>query len=456
MKRIHFIAIGGSAMHNLALALHAKGYIVTGSDDEIFEPARSRLAAAGLLPESEGWYPSRLDAMPDAVILGMHAKADNPELLRAGELRIPVFSYPEYLYEQSKDKTRIVIGGSHGKTTITAMILHALRHAGIETGFMVGARLPGFDIMVGLSDTAPYMVFEGDEYLTSPIDPRPKFHLYRPHLALISGIAWDHINVFPEFSGYVDQFRQFIRLTEAGGTVFYAAGDEVLAALCSESFPHVNLKSYSYPSYRVEGEQTLVIHEGEAFPLQVFGRHNLLNAAGAAAICDMLSVGRRDFWQAMTTFRGAANRLECLAKSDTTAVYKDFAHAPSKVKATVQAVREQYPGRKLVACLELHTYSSLSRQFLSQYKGSLEHADTAMVYYNPHALQIKRLPPVDPDDIDAGFAKPQLLVFNDSDGLKQSLLSLDYRNSVLLLMSSGNFDGMNLDSIAASVTGNNI
>ncbi len=455
MKRVHFIAIGGSAMHNLALALHTKGIFVTGSDDEIFEPARSRLAAAGLLPESVGWFPARLDVRPDAVILGMHAKADNPELLRARELHIPVFSYPEYLYEQSKHKKRIVIGGSHGKTTITAMILHAMQHAGIETDYMVGARLPGFDIMVGLSDTAPYMVFEGDEYLTSPIDPRPKFHLYRPHLALISGIAWDHINVFPEFSTYVEQFRQFIRLTEAGGTVCYASGDEVLARLCSESFPHVNLQAYTYPEYRVSGDQTLVIHEGEAFPMQVFGRHNLLNASGAASVCDILSVGRRDFWQAMTTFKGASNRLECLAKTENTAVYKDFAHAPSKVKATVMAVREQYPGRKLVACLELHTYSSLSKQFLSQYTGALDHADTAMVYYNPHALQIKRLPAVDPADITAGFGNQKLQVFNDSALLQQYLLSLDYRNAVLLLMSSGDFDGMNLDQLAAAASGNN-
>lgn len=444
---VHFIAIGGSAMHNLALALYQKGYTVTGSDDEIFEPSKSRLAKCGLLPEREGWFPGKLNPPPDAVILGMHAKADNPELLRAKELGIRIFSYPEYLYEQAKDKKRIVIGGSHGKTTITAMILHVLKAEGIDCDFMVGAQLEGFDVMVKLSEEAQIMVFEGDEYLTSPIDRRPKFHLYQPDIALLSGVAWDHINVFPTFENYVEQFTGFIRLITPGGTLIWCDEDDTLQRICRETRSDITLIPYTTPSYRVEHETTTLITEDGPVPLLVFGRHNLMNLNGARLVCRQLGVPDRQFFDAIQTFGGASKRLELLVNRDTFTLYKDFAHAPSKVKATINAVREQYPERTLVACLELHTYSSLSENFLHHYTRSMDEADVAIVYFNHHAIQLKRLPEITADQIREGFSQPSLEVFDDSTKLEDRLRGLPKENVVFLMMSSGNFDGIKLDEL---------
>lgn len=451
MNRVHFIAVGGSAMHNLALALKQKGYQVSGSDDEIFEPARGRLEEQGLLPPEEGWFPEKIDNALDAIILGMHAKSDNPELLRAQELGVRVYSYPEYLYEQAKDKTRIVIGGSHGKTTITAMVLHAMQVAGIEADYMVGAKLEGFDIMVRLSNTAQYIVFEGDEYLTSPIDRRPKFHLYKPHIALLSGIAWDHINVFPTFDDYLEQFRIFIHLIEPGGTLVFCMDDTVLKELCELEAGSLSKIPYSLPDYHVCNEKTYVTRMGVDYPIQVFGKHNLLNCKGAQLICRQIGIDEEVFWKSMQTFKGASNRLEKIGETQSTLVYKDFAHAPSKVEATINALKEQYPDRELVACLELHTFSSLSAEFLSHYKGTMDKADKAIVYFNPHALQLKRLPELKKEMVMEGFGKPDILVFNDSMLLKQQLEQLSWGKTNLLLMSSGNFDGMKLDELLAVV-----
>ncbi|HNY03277.1 MAG TPA: Mur ligase family protein, partial [Bacteroidales bacterium] len=373
--RVHFIAIGGSAMHNLAIALHRKGYQITGSDDEIFEPSKSRLAACGLLPPSQGWDPVRITPGLDAVILGMHAKADNPELLKATELGLKIFSYPEYLYEQSKAKKRVVIGGSHGKTTITAMILHVLKHAGIDCDYMVGAQLDGFDVMVRLSEDAQVMVIEGDEYLTSPIDRRPKFHLYKPDIAILSGIAWDHINVFPTFDNYVDQFRIFIRQITPGGTLVYCDDDPELARICPAARGDIRIQPYGVMPHVIRDGVTWIRRAGDEVPLRIFGRHNLLNLNGALHVCRELGVDDSLFYEAIRTFGGASKRLEEIAREGQRVVYKDFAHAPSKVKATLQAVRDQYPGRTVIACLELHTYSSLSGEFLGHYQGSLDPAD---------------------------------------------------------------------------------
>ncbi|NQV03126.1 MAG: peptidoglycan synthetase, partial [Bacteroidia bacterium] len=439
---VHFIAIGGSAMHNLAIALHQKGYSVTGSDDEIFEPSKSRLAALGLLPPGEGWFPDRILPGLDAVILGMHAKADNPELKRAEELGIRIFSYPEYLYEQARNKTRVVIGGSHGKTTITAMILHVLRQNGIDCDFMVGAQLEGFDVMVKLSDEAPVMIFEGDEYLTSPIDLRPKFHLYQPDIALLSGVAWDHINVFPTFEYYVDQFREFIRLISQDGTLIFCDEDEVLKQICRESREDLTRFPYTTPIYRVENGTTHLITADGSHTLQIFGQHNLLNLNGARLVCNQLGVSDHQFYEAITTFAGASKRLELLAKGESFAMFKDFAHAPSKVKATIDAIKEQFPERTIVACLELHTYSSLSQEFLHHYSGVMEKADIAIVYFNPHAIQLKRLKKITADQIKTGFNQPTLEVYNDSEKMKERLQRLPKEDTVFLMMSSGNFDSL--------------
>ncbi|MHC1707101.1 MAG: UDP-N-acetylmuramate--L-alanine ligase [Bacteroidales bacterium] len=451
MRKVHFIAIGGSAMHNLALALHIKGYRVSGSDDEIFEPAKSRLAQHGLLPEREGWFPEKIDAMPDAIILGMHAKADNPELIRAQQLGIQVFSYPEFLYDQSRNKTRIVVGGSHGKTSITAMVLHAMQYAGIEADYMVGAKLEGFDIMVRLTDTAKFMVFEGDEYLTSPIDRRPKFHLYRPDIALISGIAWDHINVFPTFEDYLEQFRIFIRLTSKEGTLIYCHADENVRNICEKEPLPVNKIPYTAPASEILAGNTFILENDKKYPVRIFGNHNLLNLSGAQKICESIGIPSDAFWTSMATFPGASNRLEKIGHSGTTTVFKDFAHAPSKVAATIKAVKEQYPDTRLVACLELHTYSSLSEAFLPHYKGSMDMADVAVVYFNPHALQLKRLPDITHEMVAAGFDREDIVIFNDSAMLVDYLYGLPWANSNLLLMSSGNFDGMKLDELLSVV-----
>ncbi len=449
--KAHFIAIGGSAMHNLAIALHNKGYVITGSDDEIFEPSRTRLASLGLLPETEGWFPEKIHPGLDAVILGMHARADNPELLRATELGLRVFSYPEYLYEQAKEKTRIVIGGSHGKTTITAMILHAFRFAGIDTDYMVGARLEGFDVMVRITEQAPFMIFEGDEYLTSPIDPRPKFHLYRPHIALLSGIAWDHINVFKTFEDYVKQFEIFAGLIEHHGKLIWCTSDPQVKAIAGQLRPDITSVPYGLPAHGQTGDRLSVVYGEKEYPLQVFGEHNLLNVSGAMQICKLAGISAETFLTSMATFKGAANRLEKIGASAHNTFYRDFAHAPSKVKATVNAMAGLYPGRKLTAVLELHTYSSLNRDFLPQYQSALEKADEAIVYYNPHALQIKRLPFITTHDIEMAFGYDGLRVYNDSALLGHYLLNRDWTNRNLLMMSSGNFDNLKMDTLAEVV-----
>ncbi|MCR4829624.1 MAG: peptidoglycan synthetase [Bacteroidales bacterium] len=455
--KVHFIAIGGSAMHNLAIALHHKGYTVTGSDDEIFDPARSRLQQLGLLPPAEGWFPERITPDLDAVVLGMHARIDNPELLRAQELGLKIYSYPEYLYEQSKDKLRIVVGGSHGKTTTTAMILHVLKHCNIEADYMVGAQLQGFDVMVRLSNTAKVMVIEGDEYLTSPIDPRPKFHLYRPHVGIITGIEWDHINVFPTFENYKSQFAKYIDLIEEGGTLIYCDDDPVVheVAMANRRTDIAKLP-YDVPQYYVEeGVTWLSATDGrEAVPLEIFGRHNLLNLTAARLACRELGVQDADFDAAIQSFAGASKRLECLYKSQRYALYKDFAHAPSKLRATIAATREQFADSCLVACMELHTYSSLSANFLSHYAGCMAQADVPFVYFNPHALKLKKLPPLEREQVAQAFGIPVEQVFNDSKALKATLLDVvdntaaEGRKCTLLMMSSGNFDGLDFNQLA--------
>ncbi|MFB6341216.1 UDP-N-acetylmuramate--L-alanine ligase [Saccharicrinis sp. FJH62] len=446
--KIHFIAIGGSAMHNLALALHHKGYEVTGSDDEIFEPSKSRLKAAGILPEAWGWYPEKITKELDAIILGMHARKDNPELLEAQKKGIKVYSYPEYLYEQTKDKKRVVIGGSHGKTTITSMVMHVLRHQNINFDYMVGAQLEGFDTMVRLSHDAEIAVFEGDEYLSSPIDMRPKFHLYQPHIALLSGVAWDHINVFPTFDEYVMQFQTFVQLIEIRGELVYFEADEILKHIARQSRSDIRKTPYGTPKYKVINEVMNLETEYGPVPLNVFGEHNLQNIEGARNVCKALGVNDKDFYAAIESFMGASKRLQTLAKNDNLAVYLDFAHSPSKLKATVDAVKLKYPDKTVIACMELHTFSSLKKDFLPQYSGSMEKADEANVYFNPHVVEHKKLDPITKQDVANGFNGKNVTVYDHSDQLITNLKTKDLRNCVVLLMSSGNFDGVDLATFA--------
>ena len=444
---IHFIAIGGSAMHNLALALHQKGDTITGSDDEIFEPSKSRLTKAGLLPEAFGWFPKKITSDIDAVILGMHAKADNPELLKAQELGLKIYSYPEYLYEHSKNKTRVVIGGSHGKTTITSMILHVLHYHGKKVDYMVGAQLEGFDTMVHLTNNNDFIVLEGDEYLSSPIDRRPKFHLYKPNIALLSGIAWDHINVFPTFENYVEQFKIFIDSIVKGGSINYNEEDPVLKEIVLASENTIRKIAYHTPDYTVENGITFLETDEGAMPLEIFGAHNLNNLAGAKWICQHLGVDQDHFYEAIADFKGASKRLEKIVEKERFTAYKDFAHSPSKVQATTQAVKEQFPHRKLIACLELHTYSSLTPQFLKEYQNALDAADVAVVFYSPHAVAIKKLEPITQEQIADAFRRKDLVIFTQPTDFKEYLFSQDFDNTVLLLMSSGNYGGLDLEEV---------
>lgn len=447
--RVHFIAIGGSAMHNLALALHENGFEVSGSDDEVFEPSRSRLAARGLLPAREGWQPELITRELDAIILGMHARQDNPELLRAQELGLKVYSYPEYLYEQCRDKTRVVIGGSHGKTTVTSMIMHALRFQGVDFDYMVGAQLEGFDTMVRLSKTAKIAVFEGDEYLSSPIDLRPKFLWYRPHLALLTGVAWDHINVFPTEEGYNEQFRLFADTVDENGYLTWFSGDSVLQKLFTETTWPFRVEPYSELEQAEEDGPSRIWYGERSWPVPVFGAHNRQNMAGALKVCQQLGLSAGQFLEAMASFKGAARRLQVLREKSDAAVFYDFAHAPSKLRASIAAVKEQYPGRRLLACMELHTFSSLSKDFLPQYQGTMALADEALVYFNPQVLAHKRLPVVSAAEVAQAFGLPETAVVTSNAELLERLRGFSLQEANLLIMTSGNFGGLKVQDFVA-------
>jgi UDP-N-acetylmuramate: L-alanyl-gamma-D-glutamyl-meso-diaminopimelate ligase len=444
--RIHLIAIGGAAMHNLAIALHQKGFEVTGSDDVIYEPSSSRLAKYGLLPAQMGWDERRIGSDIDVVILGMHARTDNPELLRAQELGLKIYSYPAYIYEQSKDKLRVVIGGSHGKTTITSMILHVLNYFQKDFDYLVGAQLSGFDTMVKITDSAPVMIIEGDEYLASPIDRRPKFHLYHANIAVISGIAWDHINVFPTFEDYVLQFSKFIDTISPKGKLIYCENDIELKLTVEQSTANIEKIPYAIPEHEVIDGITYLLPQRT--PLKVFGDHNLMNLNAAKLVCEQLGIGQEEFYKAIASFSGAAKRLELLSTVNQTNVYKDFAHSPSKLKATLNAVKDQFKGRKLVAMIELHTFSSLNKAFLQEYKDSMKAADVAIVYIDDHTFAQKQMEPLTANDIRSAFNDNNVLFFCNRLKLEEYLKNLDFKNTNLLLMSSGNYAGMDLLTLA--------
>ncbi len=445
--KIHFIAIGGSVMHNMALAMNNAGHTVSGSDDEIFEPAKSRLSAKGILPAETGWFAEKIHTGLDAIILGMHAREDNPELIRAKEVGLKIYSFPEYIYEQSRNKTRVVIGGSHGKTTITAMIMHVLHTLGRDFDYMVGAQLEGFETMFRISD-APVIILEGDEYLTSTLDRRPKFHLYKPNIALLTGIAWDHINVFPTFEIYIEQFRKFIELIEPNGSLIYCETDPILNDICSQARYGIKLFPYATPQHTIKNGITTVTFGELHSDIQVFGKHNLANLNGARLVCENLGISAAEFLEAIKTFKGAAKRLELVGKNSGAAFYKDFAHSPSKLKASLDAVSEQFPERKLVACMELHTYSSLNSDFLQEYHAAMDKADVAIVYYSAHALEIKKMPPLSQELIKRSFGRNDLLIFTDRDQLTAFLKTQTWKNQNLLMMSSGGYDGLDFAGLS--------
>ena len=448
---IHFIAIGGSAMHNLAIALHQKGYTISGSDDTIHDPSKSRLEKYNLLPTEFGWFPEKITNAIDVVILGMHAKKDNIELLKAQELGVKIVSYPEFLYEQSKDKTRVVIGGSHGKTTITSMILHVLNYHDKEVDYMVGAQLDGFETMVHLTEENDFIVLEGDEYLSSPTDMRPKFHLYKPNIALISGIAWDHINVFPTFENYKEQFKIFTDSMINGGSMVYNSEDRNVAEIVESSENHIKKYPYETPNHFIDNGITYLETEEGDLPLEIFGKHNLQNLAGAKWICQHMGIDEDDFYEAIASFSGASKRLEKISENSETVIFKDFAHSPSKVSATTKAVSEQYKNRTLIACLELHTYSSLNAEFLSEYHGALDAADKAVVFYSPHAVEIKQLEQVSKAQIANAFQRDDLLIFTNPKEFHDFLFGQDLKSTALVLMSSGNYGGLDFEKLKSLI-----
>ncbi len=452
--RVHFISIGGSVMHQLAIALHKKGYMVTGTDDEIFEPARSNLEKEGLLPKQIGWQPSLITSEIDAIILGMHAKSDNPELLKAQELGLTIYSFPEYIFHESRDKKRVVVGGSHGKTTTTAMIMHVLKQLNRDFDYLVGAKLEGFSQSVNITN-APVIICEGDEYPASALERKPKFHFLFPHVAILTGIAWDHINVFPTFPFYLEQFVIFINKIEIGGVLIYNASDPVLKELVEANLrSDIRYQPYGVPAHMIQDGKTTVTIEGITGQLKVFGNHNLMNLNAAFLACRELGVSVTDFIQAIASFTGAAKRLELLASNQSTNVYRDFAHAPSKVKATIEAVKQQYPDRQLIAVLELHTYSSLNEEFMKQYNGALDKADQAIVFYSKHALELKRMPDLPAEKVIEGFQKKGLLVMNAKEALYEWLQKQSYTQTNLVLMSSGNYDGLDMLTFANKITHN--
>ncbi|HXA03087.1 MAG TPA: Mur ligase family protein [Cytophagaceae bacterium] len=447
-KKIHFIAIGGSVMHNLALALHEKGYLITGSDDEIFEPSKSRLAKAGILPDSTTWDPSKIHKELHAVILGMHANPDNPELLKAKELGLKIYTYPEYIYQQSLDKQRVVIAGSHGKTTITGMILHVMKYFNRKFDYLIGTPLEGFDITVKLSDDAPIIIIEGDEHLNSSIDRTPKFLKYHHHIGLVSAVAWDHINIFPTLDEYVKQFDAFADATPKAGTLIFCESDAVAAMVCKKERDDVTLFEYKAHKNDIENKQTYLITDVGEVPVHVFGKHNMKNLSGAKAVLSKIGITDKMFYEAIQSFKGVANRLEILAEGKTTIIFKDFAHAPSELKASTNAVKKQFEKRSLTAVLELHTYSSLNKEFLSQYADSFKGADQPVVYYNLTSIEHKEMEPVNEKELKEAFNSSDLKVFTDSLKLKKYLLDNAWDNKNLLLMSSGDFDGLDLKDLA--------
>jgi UDP-N-acetylmuramate: L-alanyl-gamma-D-glutamyl-meso-diaminopimelate ligase len=445
--KVHFIAIGGAVMHNLAIALHKKGYIITGSDDEIFEPSRSHLAENNILPQKLGWDTSLITSDIDTVILGMHAKSDNPELIRAREIGLKIMSFPQYLFEQTKDKKRIVVAGSHGKTTTTAMIMHVFRFLGIEFDYMVGSQIDGFETMVGLSDNSKIAVFEGDEYLTSVLDKRPKFHLYMPDIAILNGIAWDHMNVFPSFENYIEQFRIFVEKISDGGSLIYFDGDSEVKKIALSAASNIRKIPYKIHGHFQNKTGFYGATHNRVIPLKIFGEHNMQNLSAAREACLEAGVSEDDFYAAVQSFEGTSKRLQKLKENVRGTVYLDFAHSPSKVKATVEAIAARYPGREIIACLELHTYSSLSSDFLPLYEGTLKNASEAFVYFNPHAIAMKKLNPISKDIVFKAFGGENISVFDNSAELFSFIKNKIYNNPVYLFMSSGDFDGFNLKEL---------
>ena len=445
--RVHFIAIGGSVMHNLAITLKQLGYEVSGSDDKIYDPSKSRLEKYNLLPENLGWFPELIDKEIDFIVLGMHAKKDNPELLKALDLDCKIYSYPELIFEFSKSKTRITIGGSHGKTTVSSMILHVLDFYDIKVDYLLGAQIEGFENMVHITDDNEFILIEGDEYLSSPIDNSPKFHKYNSNIAVITGIAWDHINVFPSFENYISQFEKFIETITDGGVLVFNELDELVLDIVNKSEKTIRKIGYGKPNFEiVDGVTYVKTSEGDV-PLKVFGDHNLSNLSAAKQICALMGVFDDEFFAAIASFKGASKRLETIYRDNNKIIIKDFAHSPSKLKATIDAVKNQFSNKNIIAVYELHTYSSFNQKFIKEYLNSMSSADKKIVYYDDEVLKIRSEFKINEKIIKDSFGSDDLIVISKKSMLEQSISKINLYNTVLLMMSSGNFSSIDMLSV---------
>ena len=451
MKKVHFIAIGGSVMHNLAITLKQLGYEVSGSDDKIYDPSKSRLEKQNLLPDKLGWNPNTIDEEIDFIVLGMHAKKENPELIRALELGCKIYSYPELIYEFSKTKTRIVIGGSHGKTTVTAMILHVLSFYNINIDYLLGAQIEGFEKMVNLTKSNEFILIEGDEYLSSPIDKSPKFHKYNSNIAVITGIAWDHINVFPSFENYVSQFEKFIESITDGGVLVFNSNDDLVTKIVNSSTKSIRKIQYSTVDHELINGTTYIKTSEGNIPLEVFGDHNLSNLCAAKQICSLLGVFDDEFYAAIANFKGASNRLETIYRDNFKIIIKDFAHSPSKLKASIDAVKKQFLNKNIIAVYELHTFSSFSKDFINEYYGTLSNADIKIIYYDKDVSGKRSEIEIDDKIIKVAFGSNDLKVISSKNILVKNILDNSFNNSVLLLMSSGNFSSLNVNSLIENI-----
>ena len=442
-KKYHLIAVGGSVMHNVAIDLKDMGHIITGSDDEIYEPSRSRLQAKSLLPEEMGWHPEKIDVTLDAVILGKHARIDNPELKKAQELGIPIYSFPEFISKHSKAKRRVCIAGSHGKTSTTAMIMHVLRKMDMTFDYLVGAKLDGFEKMVKISD-ADVLICEGDEYPSSALDNRAKMLHYNADISVITGMAWDHVNIYKTYESYKDAFRRFLKSMPEHGVCFFDQSDEVLNHMMQNEI--FDVKRISYDALE-PNKKSVLEWEGNTYDLKVFGRHNMLNMNAARLVCAELGVSADEFFNAMSDFKGAAKRLELISENKPV-IYRDFAHAPSKCQATVEAVRSRYGQSKIKAILELHTFSSLDQKFIKNYKGTMNNADEAIVFYDEHALKMKKMPELEAAKVANSFDHAHIEVISDPKHLAKAIKnSQNDGTEVLLIMSSGSLAGIDLNQL---------
>ena len=452
MRKVHFISIGGSVMHSLAIELKRLNYVVTGSDDVIYEPSKSSLIENDLYPKELGWHESNIKDDLDFVILGMHARSDNPELKLAKHKKIKIYSFPEFVYEYSKNKTRVVIAGSHGKTTIASMVLHVLKNNTINVDYLLGAKIEGLSNSVSLSNENDFIIIEGDEYLSSRIHDTPKFHVYKPNIALISGISWDHVNVFPTFDVYKNQFGVFIDKIVDGGVLIYNDNDLEILDLLKNNQNFIRKIPYSRHNYIAKDNKFFIETDEGILPLKIFGKHNMENLSGAKQVCNLIGLTDDEFYNSILTFKGATNRLQLKEIKLGRSVIIDFAHSPSKLKASIDAVKTNFSG-ELVGVYELHTFSSFHKKFQIHYRGTMDKCDYPIIFIDRSNPKLKNQD-LDEESLKKSFNNLKMKFIFDKDELDNYIMSFEQLNLNLLLMSSGKFGGIDVDRLSKNFCNN--